>query len=207
MLKTKSSICVVGNGDSLKESKLGNYIDSHDYVIRINLYKIKGYEKDVGKKTTHWLFSETCFLTPEFKYKLDCKNFEEVWINYNPKSKLNIKNIIISLKNLKSYKLINLKKPNEWSTSFFSQWENKLYVKNKRPTTGLIGIIYALKKWKKFIEIAGFGNSKCISSYHYEKNINTNWTFHDLETERILINKLAKSKKIRRIDESSNTIS
>jgi hypothetical protein len=207
MLKIKSSICVVGNGDSLRDSKLGNYIDSHDYVIRINLYKIKGYEKDVGKKTTHWLFTESCSLKPEFKYKLDCKNFEEVWISYNPESKLNIKNIIISLKNVKSHSLINLKNPEEWSNSLFSELKNKLYVKNKQPTTGLIGIIYALKKWERFIEIAGFGNSEYISSYHYEKERKPSWSIHDLETERIIINKLAKSHILRRIDESSNTIS
>ncbi|KAG7222289.1 hypothetical protein INR49_027293, partial [Caranx melampygus] len=43
---------VVGNGGILNGSKMGKEIDSHDYVFRVNGALIKGYEEDVGNKTS-----------------------------------------------------------------------------------------------------------------------------------------------------------
>mmetsp|Transcript_25618 Transcript_25618/g.84345 ORF Transcript_25618/g.84345 Transcript_25618/m.84345 type:complete len:409 (-) Transcript_25618:1633-2859(-) len=43
---------VVGNSGLLKKSDLGAEIDSHDAVFRINYAPIKGFSKDVGKRTT-----------------------------------------------------------------------------------------------------------------------------------------------------------
>ncbi|XP_036001443.1 CMP-N-acetylneuraminate-beta-galactosamide-alpha-2,3-sialyltransferase 1 [Fundulus heteroclitus] len=44
---------VVGNSVNLKGSHYGQLIDFQDVVIRMNSAKIKGYEEDVGTKTTH----------------------------------------------------------------------------------------------------------------------------------------------------------
>ncbi|CAM4638680.1 unnamed protein product [Leuciscus chuanchicus] len=44
---------VVGNSGNLLASHYGQLIDSHDFVIRINKGPTKGFEKDVGSKTTH----------------------------------------------------------------------------------------------------------------------------------------------------------
>uniref|UniRef100_A0A3Q3IKI2 alpha-N-acetylgalactosaminide alpha-2,6-sialyltransferase n=1 Tax=Monopterus albus TaxID=43700 RepID=A0A3Q3IKI2_MONAL len=43
---------VVGTGGILNGSKMGKEIDSHDYVFRMNGAVIKGYEEDVGNKTS-----------------------------------------------------------------------------------------------------------------------------------------------------------
>ncbi|XP_072523781.1 alpha-N-acetylgalactosaminide alpha-2,6-sialyltransferase 2-like [Salminus brasiliensis] len=43
---------VVGTGGILSGSKMGKDIDSHDYVFRMNGAVIKGYEEDVGRKTS-----------------------------------------------------------------------------------------------------------------------------------------------------------
>eukprot|EP00238_Polyblepharides_amylifera_P008308 CAMPEP_0196588744 /NCGR_PEP_ID=MMETSP1081-20130531/61572_1 /TAXON_ID=36882 /ORGANISM="Pyramimonas amylifera, Strain CCMP720" /LENGTH=98 /DNA_ID=CAMNT_0041911345 /DNA_START=427 /DNA_END=720 /DNA_ORIENTATION=+ len=50
----QKSIVVVGNGKSVLNSGLGSTIDSFDEVARFNFYAIKGYEADVGTKTTIW---------------------------------------------------------------------------------------------------------------------------------------------------------
>ncbi|XP_066265276.1 alpha-2,8-sialyltransferase 8B-like isoform X2 [Branchiostoma lanceolatum] len=42
---------IVGNGGILLNSSCGNEIDSHDYVIRMNMAAIKDYEQDVGRKS------------------------------------------------------------------------------------------------------------------------------------------------------------
>ncbi|KAI9548541.1 hypothetical protein NQZ68_007399 [Dissostichus eleginoides] len=44
---------VVGNSGNLNGSHYGPLIDLHDTVIRINGGPTKGYERDVGNKTTH----------------------------------------------------------------------------------------------------------------------------------------------------------
>ncbi|XP_037547453.1 alpha-N-acetylgalactosaminide alpha-2,6-sialyltransferase 1 [Nematolebias whitei] len=43
---------VVGNGGILNGSKMGAEIDAHDYVFRMNGAVIKGYEEDVGRRTS-----------------------------------------------------------------------------------------------------------------------------------------------------------
>ncbi|XP_023262751.1 CMP-N-acetylneuraminate-beta-galactosamide-alpha-2,3-sialyltransferase 1-like [Seriola lalandi dorsalis] len=44
---------VVGNSGNLKGSHYGPLIDFHDVIIRINRGRTKGFEADVGKRTTH----------------------------------------------------------------------------------------------------------------------------------------------------------
>ncbi|KAL7869591.1 hypothetical protein AOLI_G00135790 [Acnodon oligacanthus] len=48
---------VVGNGGILNGSKKGREIDQHDYVFRTNGAVIKGFEEDVGNRTSLYTFS------------------------------------------------------------------------------------------------------------------------------------------------------
>ncbi|XP_062825447.1 alpha-N-acetylgalactosaminide alpha-2,6-sialyltransferase 1, partial [Anolis carolinensis] len=48
---------VVGNGGILNNSKMGQEIDSHDYVFRVSGAMMKGYEEDVGTKTSFYGFT------------------------------------------------------------------------------------------------------------------------------------------------------
>ncbi|KAJ8342502.1 hypothetical protein SKAU_G00324300 [Synaphobranchus kaupii] len=47
---------VVGNGFSIKNSSLGGAINKYDVVIRLNDAPVRGYEDDVGNKTTMRFF-------------------------------------------------------------------------------------------------------------------------------------------------------
>ncbi|XP_064424754.1 CMP-N-acetylneuraminate-beta-galactosamide-alpha-2,3-sialyltransferase 4-like [Latimeria chalumnae] len=47
---------VVGNGYSIKNSSLGKEINKYEVVIRLNQGPVRGYEQDVGNKTTMRLF-------------------------------------------------------------------------------------------------------------------------------------------------------
>ncbi|XP_055098117.1 alpha-N-acetylgalactosaminide alpha-2,6-sialyltransferase 1 isoform X1 [Symphalangus syndactylus] len=48
---------VVGNGGILNNSHMGQEIDSHDYVFRLSGALIKGYEQDVGTRTSFYGFT------------------------------------------------------------------------------------------------------------------------------------------------------
>ncbi|XP_038182313.1 alpha-N-acetylgalactosaminide alpha-2,6-sialyltransferase 2 [Arvicola amphibius] len=48
---------VVGNGGILNGSRQGQKIDAHDYVFRLNGAVIKGFERDVGNKTSFYGFT------------------------------------------------------------------------------------------------------------------------------------------------------
>ena len=50
ILKSLNNIVVVGNGEIKNK---GKEIDTHD-VIRMNNFKVKGFEKDVGEKISAW---------------------------------------------------------------------------------------------------------------------------------------------------------
>jgi len=47
-------VIIIGNSPSVLSQKLGNVVDSHDIVIRINRCITKGYEENIGKKTNIW---------------------------------------------------------------------------------------------------------------------------------------------------------
>ncbi|XP_037546864.1 alpha-N-acetylgalactosaminide alpha-2,6-sialyltransferase 1-like [Nematolebias whitei] len=65
---------VVGTGGILNGSKMGAEIDAHDYVFRVNGAAIKGYEEDVGNRTsvyvhTSYSISSSVYLLKKYGYK------------------------------------------------------------------------------------------------------------------------------------------
>ena len=50
-VQREQSVAVVGNSGKLLTEEQGEFIDSHDIVIRCNLAKTEGFEKNVGTKT------------------------------------------------------------------------------------------------------------------------------------------------------------
>jgi len=56
-------VVIIGNGPSAMSQRFGEAIDKCAEVIRINRFKIKGFEDYVGRKTTTWAHAHTCKLT------------------------------------------------------------------------------------------------------------------------------------------------
>ncbi|KAM6896923.1 alpha-N-acetylgalactosaminide alpha-2,6-sialyltransferase 2 [Xenentodon cancila] len=64
-----SRCAVVGNGGILRSSQKGREIDSHHYVFRTNGAVIKGFEQDVGSRTTHYIFSTNTLMNSMRSYR------------------------------------------------------------------------------------------------------------------------------------------
>ncbi|XP_078387246.1 CMP-N-acetylneuraminate-beta-galactosamide-alpha-2,3-sialyltransferase 4-like [Cetorhinus maximus] len=63
---------IVGNGNTLRNSSLGETIDNYDVVIRLNNAPVRGFEKDVGNKTTLRIFyPESATEDPTLENNLD----------------------------------------------------------------------------------------------------------------------------------------
>lgn len=67
---------VVGNGGILNNSRMGQEIDSHDYVFRLSGAVIKGYEQDVGTRTSFYGF--TAFSLVQSILNLGHQGFQHV---------------------------------------------------------------------------------------------------------------------------------
>ena len=53
-------VILVGNGSSVVDYKMGEYIDSEfDLVYRINRFKTEGFEKYVGSRVDGWFLADT----------------------------------------------------------------------------------------------------------------------------------------------------
>ncbi|KAI1896666.1 hypothetical protein AGOR_G00097110 [Albula goreensis] len=60
---------VVATGGILNGSKMGKEIDSHDYVFRMNGAVIKGYEEDVGSKTSVYVHTAHSMVSVHYTLK------------------------------------------------------------------------------------------------------------------------------------------
>ncbi|KAM5216571.1 alpha-N-acetylgalactosaminide alpha-2,6-sialyltransferase 1 isoform 2-T3 [Hipposideros larvatus] len=70
------SCAVVGNGGILNNSHMGQEIDSHDYVFRLSGAVTKGYEQDVGIRTSFYGF--TAFSLTQSLLALHNRGFQHV---------------------------------------------------------------------------------------------------------------------------------
>jgi hypothetical protein len=56
----ENKVLLMGNGSSVLDKELGKRIDKEfDYVFRINRFRTKGYEKNVGAKVDGWFLADT----------------------------------------------------------------------------------------------------------------------------------------------------
>ncbi|XP_028843711.1 alpha-N-acetylgalactosaminide alpha-2,6-sialyltransferase 2 isoform X3 [Denticeps clupeoides] len=65
------SCAVVGNGGILRGSKQGKAIDSHQFVFRVNGAVTKGFEEDVGNKTSFYGFTTNTMKNSLQAYHVD----------------------------------------------------------------------------------------------------------------------------------------
>ena len=90
-LTDPSSIILVGSSPDILKNELGHKIDSFSNVVRFNDVKVKGFEKNIGTKTTLLVMNSAAFDSSRKSYD---KIFGKDHTNYDIKNKLNNINIL-----------------------------------------------------------------------------------------------------------------
>lgn len=189
---------VVGNSGNLKGSRYGNLINNHDVIIRMNTGRTRGYEADVGNRTTHHV------MYPESAMDLDhdthlvlfpFKIQDIFWLtkalttgfhgsSYMPvRSKIKANKDLVMVVNPAFMKYVH----ETWLNSY-----------GKYPSTGFIALVVALHTCDK-IDVFGYGADKDGNWSHYWetlKNKNLRTGLHPGSKEYEVILKLTKQQKI-----------
>ncbi|KAF3707728.1 CMP-N-acetylneuraminate-beta-galactosamide-alpha-2,3-sialyltransferase 1 [Channa argus] len=192
------SCAVVGNSANLIRSHYGPLIDFHDVVIRINAGQTKGYETDVGNKTTHRI------MYPESATDLDntthlvlfpFKIQDLEWLisalttGFSGKWYLPIKSKIKANKNL-----VMVMNP------AFMKYVHDAWLENKGnyPSTGFMALLLALHICDE-VHVFGYGADKDGNWSHYWeklKDTNLKTGMHPGIEEYQTIEKLAQKMKL-----------
>ena len=178
----KFSLAIIGNGPSAKKNKIGDKIDSYDYVLRFNQFDIEGYEEYVGTKTTHLSLNMFCIDRYEVLFKTICKN-EKYLRNLNTvllyaKPKDDAVNILYSFIQLNCFEII---------TDIYKR-DIDLNVMRMHPSMGVRTIHYMLHNpyIKQTIGVAGMD---FIDGVHGHYNNIPYEAVHDISSEQKWLNK------------------
>ena len=192
------TILIIGNGNSVTKNELGEHINKYNYIARINNYKIKGYEKYLGKKTDIWLNGANSKLNKRNKYP------EEILV-FIPSLILDAKKDKVAEHVSKRLKL-NYDKFKVVPKNEIIEYEN--IINHNRLTTGLYAILWGLKYFNNVV-IYGF-DFFIDSKTHYfdskfERFIN-NYILkkgrkHDNKKEKEYVDKMILNKKIKRLED------
>ncbi|XP_041454742.1 CMP-N-acetylneuraminate-beta-galactosamide-alpha-2,3-sialyltransferase 2-like [Lytechinus variegatus] len=206
-LKRNRSRClrcaVVGNSGNLKNSSYGTLIDTHDAVVRINRAKVKGFEKDVGKKDTYRLMYPESFtdITPETTFVL--LGFKVLDLNW-------ARSAITTGEIKKTYTSVKAKIKVAPSKILFynptlmhhihKEWIDG---KGRYPSSGTLAVFFALQFCDE-VSVFGMGaNSKGYWDHYWEANDGSgNSAFlkthvHNSDHELEILKKLAEEKIIK----------
>ncbi|XP_067364158.1 CMP-N-acetylneuraminate-beta-galactosamide-alpha-2,3-sialyltransferase 1-like [Channa argus] len=158
------SCAVVGNSVNLKGSHYGPLIDFHDIVMRMNHGRTKGYEADVGTKTTHHL------MYPESAIHLDntthlvltpFKMQDLLWLH---------KTFDMGKNTMKSKSIANKDMVMILNPAFMKYvHDNWLQKKGKYPSTGFLTLALSMHICDE-VSVFGFGaDSEGNWSHYFER--------------------------------------
>ncbi|XP_047438120.1 ST3 beta-galactoside alpha-2,3-sialyltransferase 8 [Mugil cephalus] len=194
------SCAVVGNSGNLLQSGHGNLINSHDSVIRMNKAVTRGYEKDVGNRTTHH------FLYPESAVDvgrgvslvlLPFKLRDLEWLT----SALSTGQVKMTYMRVRERVEADKDKVLVVNPVFFKYVHDRWTEHHGRyPSTGMLAIIFALHTCDQ-VSVFGYGADKQGNWHHYWEANRYAGAFrktgvHSADYETQVILQLAKEGKI-----------
>jgi len=192
---------VVGNSLTLQGSGLGAEIDRHDTVVRINAYRTRGHEADVGSRVNVWVLG----LWPTM-----VENIEEIprvpvwaWAGGGP---------VIHRRGWKEF--LDKANPSPWQIQRHN-WDTLgmgIYqdlhacgiaeTENLWPSTGLVAVLLVRKLLGlNHSSIVGFGpRDRQEDGHYYDAREGVFGRMHNWEAERHYLNRLETEGVLRRLD-------
>ncbi|TDH15066.1 hypothetical protein EPR50_G00027750 [Perca flavescens] len=206
---------VIGNGFAIKNSSLGSTINKYDVVFRLNDAPVRGYEEDVGNKTTmRFFYPESASYNPRLHNE---PGTLMVLVPFKPQDLRWLKEILYNEKRVRKgfWKpppqiwLGDTSKIRVLDPHFLHKTADKLLriplqPKSKQPvhpTTGILAVFVALN-YCDVVHIAGFGypNTRSLKHpihyYGYDTMKSMKNSYHDLNHEAEALKKLEDSKAI-----------
>ncbi|XP_068171358.1 ST3 beta-galactoside alpha-2,3-sialyltransferase 8 isoform X2 [Antennarius striatus] len=194
------SCAVVGNSGKLRESGNGNLIDAHDSVIRMNKAVTRGFEKDVGNRTTHHFIYPESAVDVEHGVSLVLLPFklrDLEWLT----SALSTGSVKMTYMRVKDRVEADKDKVLVVNPVFFKYVNDRWTERHGRyPSTGMLAIIFALHTCDK-VSVFGYGADQQGNWHHYWEENRYAGAFrktgvHSAEFETQIIHRLAKEGKI-----------
>ncbi|KAK2846987.1 hypothetical protein Q5P01_009986 [Channa striata] len=203
---------VIGNGFAIKNSSLGRTIDKYDVVIRLNDAPVKGYENDVGSKTTmRFFYPESASYDPTLHNQ---PSTLMVLVPFKPQDLRWLKEILYNEKRVRrgfwkpppqiwlgDVSNIRVLDPHFLQQTAQRMLQIPLYPKSKQPvhpTTGMLAVFVALN-YCDVVHIAGFGypttkNQRQPIHYYGDDTMKSmKNSYHDLKHEAETLKKLEES--------------
>jgi hypothetical protein len=189
-------IALVGNSDKILLKKHGKFIDTHDFIIRINTAPIKGYEEYVGSRTNLRFISqltfkeELTFYPCEKNYIKKIKNSSFFLVSEEEEKKIRkIRDLYIHPSN-KLYIFHNKfsHKLRFLVASKYNIFKKLYYYRYINPfSTGMTALSF-LCLLKRKVSLFGFNKSKSQNRYnHYFGRIGKIKTNHNFDAENKLL--------------------
>uniref|UniRef100_UPI0037E92EA3 ST3 beta-galactoside alpha-2,3-sialyltransferase 8 isoform X2 n=1 Tax=Semicossyphus pulcher TaxID=241346 RepID=UPI0037E92EA3 len=191
---------VVGNSGNLRESGHGNLINSHDFIIRMNKAVTRGFEKDVGNRTTyHFMYPESAvdvdrgvglvllpFKLRDLEWLISALSTGEVKMTYmRVKERVEADKDKVLVVNPVFFKYVS------------DRWTER---HGRYPSTGMLAMIFALHICDQ-VSVFGYGADKLGNWHHYWENNRYAGAFrktgvHSADFETQVIHQLVKEGKI-----------
>ncbi|XP_077313965.1 CMP-N-acetylneuraminate-beta-galactosamide-alpha-2,3-sialyltransferase 4-like isoform X2 [Lithobates pipiens] len=207
---------VVGSGYRMKNSSLGEIINTYDIVIRLNNAPVHKFEGDVGSKTTfRFFYPESAFSDPVLDNNPDTlmvlvpfKSLDIKWIKTILKNEMRIRKgfwkkppLIWNVKS-KNIRILNPYFMKVAATNLLGKNMTKEKIIAK-PTTGFMAISFAIH-FCDMVHIAGFGYPAFNDSQpiHYYDKISAKVMMkstHKIPLEAIAIRTLLQHNVIQNV--------
>ncbi|XP_054641771.1 ST3 beta-galactoside alpha-2,3-sialyltransferase 8 [Dunckerocampus dactyliophorus] len=191
---------VVGNSGNLQQSEHGKLIDSHASVIRMNKAVTRGFEKDVGNRTTHHFLYPESAVDVERGVSLILLPFklrDLEWLT----SALSTGQVKMTYMRVKDRVEADKDKVLVVNPVFFKYIHDRWTERHGRyPSTGMVAIIFALHTCDQ-VSVFGYGADKQGNWHHYWEENRYAGAFrktgvHSADFETQVIQQLAKEGKI-----------
>ncbi|XP_032405048.1 ST3 beta-galactoside alpha-2,3-sialyltransferase 8 [Xiphophorus hellerii] len=192
---------VVGNSGNLRGSGLGKLIDSHSFIIRFVKAVTRGFEKDVGNRTTHHFLYPESAVDVEHGVNLVLLPFklrDLEWLT----SALSTGHIRMTYMRVKDRVGADKDKVLVVNPVFFKYVHDHWTEHHGRyPSTGMLAIIFALHTCDQ-VSVFGYGADKQGNWHHYWEENRYAGAFrktgvHSADFETEVIHTLNKEGKIK----------